>query len=263
MFRYFFKCAYQGTGYKGSQKQCAHKTIYGTIETELKNVFKLNLRCIPCGRTDAGVHADTSIFHCDFQFQFNERVILTSLNKRLIPQGILIRDIYQVTNCVHALSDVCYREYTYYFTNDSCIPSTLLNTITYLPESFNFFPTSKELNQCFMGTHNFFALSNFGADTESYCRTILNVDFKCVTFPSIRGDGVVVYAFVITGHSFLYKMVRHMVGLLLHSMIYFTNISRLNDHFMINRPCSYAIAPVYGLHLTDVCYKNYKNQGGK
>ena len=36
----------------------------------------------------------------------------------------------------------------------------------------------------------------------------------------------------------------------------FTNMSRLNDYFLVNRPISYALAPVQGLHLADVNYNN-------
>ena len=53
-------------------------------------------------------------------------------------------------------------------------------------------------------------------------------------------------------------MIRHIVGLTLHSMANFTNISRLIDYFVAYQPISYSLAPVQGLHLTEVKYNNTK-----
>ena len=80
--------------------------------------FKQSILCAPTGRTDAGVHADVSYCHCDFSFSFDPVDVIRSLNQSLLPQGIMVRDIYLVSDMFHARSSAESRVYQYFFTFD-------------------------------------------------------------------------------------------------------------------------------------------------
>ena len=57
---------YQGTGYKGFQKQKNTKeTVQGHLENALSKVADQDIETVCSGRTDAGVHAYNQIIHFD------------------------------------------------------------------------------------------------------------------------------------------------------------------------------------------------------
>jgi tRNA pseudouridine38-40 synthase len=254
--RYLFCISYDGYAFSGSQKQPNKITVYGLIESSLKKLFKQSLVCIPCGRTDAGVHAEVSYFHCDFPFVFEPSQVISSLNVVLIPRGILIKSIHAVSNDFHALSSASSRTYQYFFTAHRHLPNYLLHSVSLLDRQLRFIPTDEELSFLFKGQRNFFTLSNRGSSSKSTIRHIQSISIFDKDYDSLFCSSVKIYSFEISANGFLYKMVRHIVGILLHSMVNFTNMSRLFDYLMVNRPIAYSLAPVQGLHLKDVNYNN-------
>ena len=203
--RYLFKLSYNGSQFKGSQKQPAAKTIFGLLEFALFRLFKQSIICIPCGRTDTGVHAMNSYCHCDFLFSFDPLKILKALNDYLVPQGIIIRDILLVSNDFHALSSASVRQYNYYFTFSSLIPNYLLDSVTYLSNSPFFIPEQKELQSLFIGTSNFSKFCNTSSDFKSSIRSIYSMDFNAYDYHSICGHQIQIYRFYISAQGFYIK----------------------------------------------------------
>lgn len=256
LYRYLFCIVYHGYGLAGSQKQPNQNTVYGLIEQSLQNLFKQPIVCIPCGRTDAGVHAEQSFCHCDFSFAFEPMMVISSLNAALNPRGIQVKHIQAVSNDFHSLSSAFSRTYQYFFTVDNYLPNYLLHSVSMMNHPLLFIPTDDELSFLFNGQRNFFTLSNRGSDSKSTIRRIDSITLSDKTYHSLFDSSFKIYCFEITANGFLYKMVRHIVGILLHSMMNFTNMSRLYDYLIVNRPLVYSLAPVQGLHLTDVNYNN-------
>jgi len=255
-FRYFFELSYSGILFSGSQKQKNNITVFGSLEKILKNIFKIQLNTIPCGRTDRGVHAYRSFCHCDFPFEFNPENVLETINKKGLSLGLYVHRIFRSND--HALSSVISRTYNYYFTYDTTLPHYLYHSITLVNGTPLFIPTSDELSKIFVGQKNFYALCNFGTDVKSYVRDIHDIQLNELSYQSLFNKKHQVFCFQITASGFLYKMVRHILGLTLHSMGNFTNISRLIDYFVVHRPMNYSLASVQGLHLADVKYNNDK-----
>ena len=80
-----------------------------------------------------------------------------------------------------------------------------------------------------------------------------------VAFYSRRHTGLFdeqcdIYVVQITANGFLYRMVRHIVGLLLHSMVNFTSMACVKDYLYIHRGINYSLAPPEGLHLSEINY---------
>ena len=255
-YRYFFEISYSGTNFFGSQKQDSARTVFGLLEEILSKLFKLKIICIPCGRTDTGVHAYRSYCHCDFSFEFNPENVIDTINHRGLSLGLFVHRIYR--SDLHALSDVIQRTYSYYFTFDSSLPHYLYHSISLIQELPLFIPTTTEMRRIFLGHRNYYSLCNYGSDVKTYLREIYNVAIIEQEYESLFGKKHDIYCINISGNGFLYKMIRHIVGLTLHSMTNFTNISRLIDYFVAYQPISYSLAPVQGLHLTEVKYNNTK-----
>lgn len=111
--RYFIHLAYDGTNYRGWQKQKeVQETIQETIERALFRLFKEEISIYGCGRTDAGVHASQYALQINlteapsFDFKFR-------LNKHL-PDDIAVFDILEVKDYQHCRYDATSRTYDYF-----------------------------------------------------------------------------------------------------------------------------------------------------
>ncbi|MEC8678614.1 MAG: hypothetical protein VXX85_07160 [Candidatus Margulisiibacteriota bacterium] len=241
-----------GGAFLGSQKQPFKKTVFNTIESVFYTIFKQTIVCIPCGRTDTGVNASYMVFHADFSFLFNHDHLKQRLNNHLINDGIIIRSIDLVSDSFHALSSAISRSYRYFFTFDDSLPNYLLHSVSLLNQKPLFIPTSNDL-LFLKGRRNFKFLSNKSAN-KSLIREIYSVSLTTQLVEDLFGNSCDIYCFEIVANGFLYRMVRHIVGLLLHSMVNFTNMDYLKDYIIVHRGLSYCLAPAKGLHLIDVKY---------
>ena len=252
-YRYFFQISYSGVLFSGSQKQTSVLTVFGHLEKILKDLFKHDLRCIPCGRTDAGVHAYRSYCHCDFPFDFEPDNVIDTINNKALPLGLYVHQI--TLSNKHALSDAIDRTYSYFFTYEAHLPHYLYHSVALISGRPNYIPSTSELRSFFQGNKNFYSLCNYGADVKSYIRHVKNININQLNYSSLFSTNHVIYRINITANGFLYKMVRHIVGITLHSMANFTNISTLIDYLVVHRPMNYTLAPVQGLHLQTVNYE--------
>ncbi len=109
---YFLHLGYDGTRYSGWQFQPNTRSVQGTIEDILKEMFKTKIHVSGCGRTDAGVHASQYIanIHIPKPFDFDLKF---RLNKRL-PDDIVVFDILEMGDRQHARFDATSRTYDYF-----------------------------------------------------------------------------------------------------------------------------------------------------
>ena len=112
MIRYFFHIAYKGTNYRGWQRQSKVLTIQEVFETKLKEVFKYDIPCLGCGRTDAGVHAAQYFFHIDLKSEL--QIDLKFILNKMLPKDISILDIIRMEDEPHAQFDATERTYDYF-----------------------------------------------------------------------------------------------------------------------------------------------------
>ena len=112
MIRYFFHIVYNGANYRGWQRQSKVITIQEVLEDRLTQVFKDDIPCLGCGRTDAGVHAAQYFFHIDLKSEIKSDLIFI-LNKAL-PKDISVLDIIKMEGEPHAQFDAIERTYDYF-----------------------------------------------------------------------------------------------------------------------------------------------------
>ncbi len=111
--RYFFHIAYDGTAYRGWQRQAEVTTVQATIEDTLSRILKRRVYCIGCGRTDAKVHASQYFFHIDVPIELKEG--MCEIFNRNLPIDISIFEILPVERKGnHAQTNALERTYHYY-----------------------------------------------------------------------------------------------------------------------------------------------------
>jgi len=111
--RYFIHLGYDGTGYRGWQRQKNNQhTVQQKIEETFSKIFKNRVTVHGCGRTDTGVHASQYVLQINLdtvpQFDLKFR-----LNKNL-PDDIAVFEIIEVNQDHHCQYDAVARTYDYF-----------------------------------------------------------------------------------------------------------------------------------------------------
>lgn len=205
--RYLMTIAYDGSKYKGYQKQPRVKTIQGEIESALKQINggkKIDIHA--SGRTDAKVHAYNQKAHFDFEKNMEPENLQKAINS-LLPGDIYIKNIKQVEDDFHARFNVKAKEYIY-----------IINLGEYDPiEKDYVYQHNKKLDlieleramKYLEGTHNFKSFTKSDDEREDYVRTIVEANL----IRDKKNSNKIILSFLGTG--FMRYMVRNMVGTLL------------------------------------------------
>jgi tRNA pseudouridine38-40 synthase len=114
MNRYFIELSFKGTNYHGWQSQTNAKTVQSLIEAAFKKLTGELIEITGSGRTDAGVHARffTAHFETNSPFPDERPGFIYKLNC-ILPEDIVIRDIYRVRPEMHARYSAFSRTYEY------------------------------------------------------------------------------------------------------------------------------------------------------
>ena len=112
--RYFLELAYNGSAYKGWQRQKDAPSVQQTIEEAVSTLSGEKIEVTGAGRTDTGVHAAYYVAHFDVVAPVaDEKDFLYHANS-ILPPDIALRSIRPVADDAHARYDAREREYTYY-----------------------------------------------------------------------------------------------------------------------------------------------------
>ncbi len=208
--------AYCGTPWRGWQSQEGGGGIQDEINAAIRNARRIEARVQGSGRTDAGVHALGQVAH--FDVPETERMSGEAWARALnacLPLTIRILNVEETAPSFHARYDATGKTYRYRI---------------WLPRMLSPFESDRAwhvygpldmaaLRWCceqLVGTHNFIRLSaNRGDMPETERRTLPDKTTRTIHRAELREEGdVLVLEFA--GDGFLYKMVRLIVGSLLH-----------------------------------------------
>ena len=205
--RYLITFAYDGSGYKGYQKQPKKKTIQGELEKALKTINNdTKVEVHASGRTDAGVHAHNQKAHFDLEINITPSNLQKALNS-LTPKDIYIRRVEPVSETFHARFNVKAKEYVY-----------KINMGEYEPIERNYvYQYNKKLDVVEMeralkyleGEHDFKSFSKADEEKEDYVRRIVQTNL----IRTLKNVNKIEIVFLGTG--FLRYQVRNMVGTLI------------------------------------------------
>lgn len=245
--RYLITFSYDGSKFKGYQKQPRLKTVQGEIEKALKELSNKDISISGSGRTDAGVHALNQKAHFDLDMNITCDKLQKALNS-LLSDYIYIKKVEEESDDFHARFNVSAKEYIY-----------KINMGEYSPiEKDYIYQYNKKLDLVEMeralkyleGTHDFKSFSKADEEKEDFTRTIIQTNL----IRNVKDVNRFIISFLGTG--FLRYQVRNMVGLLIEIGEGKRKSEDILDILEAkDRRKAGITAPPEGLYLKDVFYR--------
>ncbi len=212
MINYKAILQYNGANYAGFCKQNSESTIESELEKALAVLFKKTPKINVAGRTDAGVHALGQVIN----FKATSDLALTRLRYSLnsiLPDDIKISRLSVQDSSFDARRSALARQYVYYLLNRR-YPSVVHNSFCYhYPRPLDI-GLMNEASRFLLGAHNFEAFSAANGTSKNFIRHIhlFKIKKKSDFFDVDDEDMIKI---TIKANSFLYRMVRNMVGTLI------------------------------------------------
>jgi tRNA pseudouridine38-40 synthase len=203
MNRYFIELSFKGTNYHGWQSQPNATTVQSVIEVAFKTLTGELLKTIGAGRTDAGVHARffTAHFESHGHFLHDRPGFIYKLNC-ILPEDIVIHDIYPVKSGIHARYSALSRTYEYCI---SPVKDPFYKELSwYNPRPMDL-PVMNQATEMLMKYSDFTSFSKLHSDVKTNLCHIKKAGWF------IRDQKII---FSIQADRFLRNMVRALVGTL-------------------------------------------------
>ena len=196
---------YDGTAFRGWQIQPGQRTIEAELQKALEVITHQPVRLFSASRTDAGVHARGQVasFHC--ASAISPERLQAGLNQ-ILPEDIAILKIQEKPAAFHARHDAKGKWYRYTVFQREAPPAIERFYALAVRQTLRLKPM-EEAAKLLIGTHDFrcFGVKSTN-ESEDPVKTIYELN--------ITKEDSKIY-FDIVGNSFLYRMVRSLVGTLL------------------------------------------------
>lgn len=205
MNNYKIVIQYDGSRYKGWQRLGdSDNTIQRKLEAILKEQFKEDIEVIGTSRTDAGVHALAQVANFKLYEKLDAREIKNIFN-RYLPEDISVTEASIVDDRFHARYNAKEKSYLYKVWNKDYTNPFLRKYSMQVAETLDLGKMRIAADKL-VGKHDFTAFSTASSKKKSMVRDIASIDiFTEDDMVQIR----------IKGESFLYNMVRRVVGTLI------------------------------------------------
>ena len=243
MARYQVILAYDGTDFRGFQRQKKARTVQGEVEEALRSLGWVEKSIFSSGRTDSGVHATGQVICFDLGWQHSEQALRQALNAAL-PADVSAREVSQAEGTFHPRYDASSREYCYRILIDP-VRYPMLERNTWrmdVPLDFSLLQKTAAL---FIGEHDFAAFGNPPRPGGNTVRNVLRSEWS--------REGLL-YVYSIRANAFLYHMVRRIVFVQVAIATRRIAFERLAGDFEGGLPEHPGIAPAHGLELKQVYY---------
>lgn len=239
--RYKAVVSYDGTQYKGYQKQINDISIQSVIEKAFRLMTQIDIPTFAASRTDKGVHALYQVLHFDSDIQLDSNAWVESLNKRL-PGDVRFIKVVPVKDDFHARYSALSKTYVYRIAKKPS--SAFTHNYELYVKNFDINLVKDTLNTL-VGTHDFTAFSPNKED-KSPIKTIYSFTYK---------ETKTQFIFKIHGNHFLRYMVRSIMG----NVIAIGVGKKPLDHLKVmldtkDRLITAKTADAKGLYLTHIYY---------
>ncbi len=204
MTKYAGLVEYDGADFAGWAAQPGHRTVEGVLSEALGTVLRQSVRMSVAGRTDAGVHASGQVVSFEAETYLSPALI-SYKTTAILPKDVALRRCVTVPNEFDARREARSRTYEYMLVNDEIRSPLMRYRAGYAPQRLDL-DLLQGAGKLVEGTHDFRAFT----PSKSY-----HVRFERVVTHSrwSRYDDLLRYR--ITADSFLYGMVRTLVGTML------------------------------------------------
>jgi len=200
MERYQVILAYDGSRYKGFQRQANALSVQGVVEEALRKLGWSGRSILAAGRTDTGAHARGQVVAFDLQWVHDTLDLQQALNNHL-PSDVVAMAVRQVKSSFHPRFDASWRKYQYRI---YCQPvrDPLLE-----PYAWRVWPAVdlsdlRNTARLVIGMHDFAAFGTPPQAGSGTVRLVLESDWK-LDLPYLTYE--------ISAQAFLYHMVRRLV----------------------------------------------------
>ena len=238
--------AYDGALFAGWQSQSHRNTVQDHLELAFERIIGKPVRVHGAGRTDAGVHALAQCAHVDVENKFFALTRWREALNALLPPAIRVLRCRYVSDDFHARLSARGKIYRYRIWTAPVLPPFEYRRAWHITRPLDL-KTLNSAAKCLLGTHDFASFAaNRGKPEKSTIRTTHSVRVRqkgpCLT---IEFDG----------DSFLYKMVRLMVGALVKCALGKIRIEEISARLKSRElALPRFAAPAEGLFLVRVFY---------
>lgn len=237
--------SYDGTNYSGFQRQKNAFTIQELLENALGRILQEEIKVIPSGRTDAGVHARGQVVNFRTTSTISTERLPYAVNSCL-PSDIVVLETSEVPLTFHAGHDAlskCYR----YTIDCGKFADPFWRYFSWHPPHKLDQKLLVEAGGYFVGVHDFTSFRAAGSAVKTSVRNIINLEWD---FSNER-----LWHLFIEGNGFLYNMVRIIVGTLAEVGRGKIMPGKVQEILLAkNRKLAGPTAPAKGLFLWEVKY---------
>jgi len=245
MHHYFLHIAYNGSAYRGWQRQPREiKSVQAKLEDTLEKIIKEKITVYGCGRTDAAVHASQYFATIKITKPLSDNFIFI-LNRNL-PYDISCIEIIEAQEHWHARYDATWRTYNYFI---HTVSNPFINTISTITDNLDYnLIAMKKAMQLFTSYDNFGGLC---LSPEKHNHTLCNVRNADIYLHENNSN----MRFEFTANRFLKTMIRILVSKLLTIGKNELSLDTLEHCLQVGQPTiPLKPAPPQGLHLTKIEY---------
>ena len=193
---------YDGKNYYGWQEQKTPDTVQGKLQEAIYKFCQEKVKIYVAGRTDSGVHALSQYAHFETNTKREESTWLLGLNSHL-PDDIRINFVKFMSNEFHARFSVISRTYRYVIYNNNIKPCLNRNKVGW------YYLHHLDENKMQNAANKLVGEKDFSCFRSAHCQSKSPVK-KINDIMIIRKKNFILID--INANSFLYNMVRNIVG---------------------------------------------------
>ena len=245
MARYKVILAYDGSAFRGSQRQAGLRTVQGEFERSLQKLGWSGRSIVLAGRTDTGVHASGQVAAFDLDWSHTDEELLRALNSGL-PADLSVRGVKGAAEKFHPRFDADSRCYRYeIYCDDIRNPLRERYAWRVWPEVGG--SLLLQTAAVFTGRHDFAAFGSPTSPRGTTVRTVMKSEWK-----ETPGGG---WQFEIRADAFLFRMVRRIVFVQVCAAQGRCDLAEVREAVSSNKAVlPPGLAPANGLTLVEVRY---------
>lgn len=247
MPRYRLTVEYDGSPYKGFQRQTNGYTVQEAIERTIVKFAQEDATVHVAGRTDTGVHALAQVCHIDLTRDWDAFRVMEAINAHLVmaEERVAILDAEKMDEEFHARFSARARHYLYRIMNRHA-PTPLERQRAWWVKKPLDVVAMRDAATVFIGTHDFTTFRAAQCQSKSPVKTLDHVSF------ARHGEIIEVR---LSARSFLHNQVRSIVGTL--KLVGEGRWTKQDVKAALDardRERCGALAPPHGLYLAKVDY---------
>ncbi len=197
--------AYDGTDFFGWQLQRTGRTVQGVMQEGLSRMHGHPVRIVAAGRTDAGVHATGQVANFLSSLDSIASARFREAVNSYLPRDVRVLSSEEVSARFHARKSARLRVYRYYIARGPVLLPHLRNYRLWVRRDLDV-TRLNGMAAALVGEHDF---TCFSAEGDANFSKVRRLDVSAF---HVEGDTLV---YTVAASSFLWKMVRTIIGTLL------------------------------------------------